>query len=185
MPDAPRQCGPCTACCSELGIAEFRKFPGPPCIHLKPLSPVYGDANHHRCGIYKDRPAVCSRFRCAWLEGLGPTGGGRPDRSGLMIVVYPPKDDEPMSATITVIDARRCGDWNDPNSTIQTFIKELLRFGFSDIKIINRKTDGVIYIANGLIRQGKLHPQTNYEDLKFEAYDPPIGVVETAPVKET
>lgn len=171
-----RPCGSCSVCCSALGIDELQKKAGPPCVHLR--KPQFGD--QHRCTIYDRRPIACSRFYCAWAFGLGPTNNGRPDRSGLMIVIYPPDPDEdrPLSAVISIVDDRRCGPLDDETSLIRQFITHLLELGLTRITIINRTTGGVLYLADGLMRAGKLRPQKSYEDLSFDLVDgPPVGAV--------
>lgn len=73
-----RSCGSCTACCEVPSIAlpweekpQYQK-----CSKL-------GTGNH-ACGVYDERPDVCVRFRCLWLEGLG-TKDDRPDKAGLIL----------------------------------------------------------------------------------------------------
>ena len=76
----PRTCGDCRACCVVLGFearpgeAPFRKPHGEPCPHLVQIG----------CGIYPDRPPVCRRFRCGWLEAPNLPDALRPDRCGVL-----------------------------------------------------------------------------------------------------
>lgn len=56
----PRECGPCTACCTAEGVHELHKAPGDPCEYVCSRG----------CGIYERRPASCRDFRCLWLEGV-------------------------------------------------------------------------------------------------------------------
>ena len=74
-----RACGDCTACCTHLPIpagivGPAAKLAGAPCHHLSKSG----------CGIYDDRPAVCARFRCAWLAATDWPAAWRPDQSGLL-----------------------------------------------------------------------------------------------------
>ena len=54
-----RKCEECTMCCQYLGAEIYgHKFgDGTPCHFLSTS-----------CTIYKDRPAVCSNYICAWLD---------------------------------------------------------------------------------------------------------------------
>ena len=78
-----RGCGECRACCVVLGFdaqpdeSPFAKPAGEPCRHL-----CAGG-----CGIYADRPPVCRRFRCAWLQESSLAPSLRPDRWGVMFVM--------------------------------------------------------------------------------------------------
>jgi hypothetical protein len=78
-----RSCGECRACCVVLGFeagpdeASFAKPAGEPCRHLCPMG----------CSIYSDRPPVCRRFRCAWLQERSLPAALRPDRCGVMFAM--------------------------------------------------------------------------------------------------
>jgi Fe-S-cluster containining protein len=75
-------CGACHACCVVLPIREIDQKPaGVPCKHL---CPSQGGC----CGIYAERPDVCSGFECLWKMGFlkGPETY-RPDQIGLMFWV--------------------------------------------------------------------------------------------------
>jgi hypothetical protein len=56
-----RQCGDCTVCCEGwlTGSAHGKPFyPGRPCHFIGAQS----------CSIYNDRPEMCVKFTCLWLE---------------------------------------------------------------------------------------------------------------------
>lgn len=80
---AARECGACRACCVVLGFearpeeSPFDKPAGEPCPHL-------GAAG---CAIYSERPAVCRRFQCAWLQAPNLPAGLRPDRCGVLFAM--------------------------------------------------------------------------------------------------
>jgi hypothetical protein len=82
-PGASRTCGECRACCVTLGFeakpdeASFAKPAGEPCRHLCATG----------CGIYPDRPPVCRRFGCAWLQEPSLPASLRPDRSGVLFAM--------------------------------------------------------------------------------------------------
>jgi len=74
---AKRQCGPCTACCTELQIEapELHKKAGVRCSHLAA-----------GCSIYESRPGVCREFLCGWRLFAELTDDWRPDLSGVMMM---------------------------------------------------------------------------------------------------
>ena len=77
---APRECGECRACCVALGFdagpdeAPFSKPYGTPCPHLIQIG----------CGIYGERPPVCRRFQCGWIQAPNLPEALRPDRCGVL-----------------------------------------------------------------------------------------------------
>ena len=75
LPD--RECGDCTACCTELTVntPEFAKAAGTPCIHL----------SGQGCGIHAVRPRICRTWFCAWRRVASLPDEARPDRSGLLV----------------------------------------------------------------------------------------------------
>jgi hypothetical protein len=79
----PRSCGECRACCVSLGFqarageSPFDKPAGEPCPHLMP--PGAGG-----CRIYEERPPVCRRFQCGWLQAAHLPEALRPDRCGVL-----------------------------------------------------------------------------------------------------
>jgi hypothetical protein len=81
--ETPRTCGGCRACCITLGFearpeeSPFAKPAGEPCRHLCASG----------CGIYNDRPPVCRRFRCAWLQEATLPDSLRPDRCGVLFAM--------------------------------------------------------------------------------------------------
>jgi hypothetical protein len=78
-----RRCGECRACCITLGFsarqgeAAFDKPHGEPCPHLVQIG----------CGIYEERPPVCRRFQCGWLQAPNLPDALRPDRCGVLFCV--------------------------------------------------------------------------------------------------
>jgi hypothetical protein len=76
VPD--RDCGACTACCSELTIesAELKKVQGLLCPHC-----LAGNG----CAIYQTRPVVCREFHCQWRRYAWLDDSWRPDRSRIML----------------------------------------------------------------------------------------------------
>lgn len=72
-----RVCGPCTECCTVLGVTAIAKPAHEPCPHCtKGLG----------CHIYQDRPLSCARFRCLWLTGEGDRAM-RPDRTHAVLTL--------------------------------------------------------------------------------------------------
>jgi hypothetical protein len=80
VPD--RECGECTACCTELAITldGMRKLPGVTCEHC-----VAGGG----CAIYAARPAVCRDYHCLWRSIPQLPDSWRPDRSGFLFDFEP------------------------------------------------------------------------------------------------
>lgn len=82
--DPARICGPCTACCTALGVPELGKGEGERCRHL----------TGGGCGIYEERPGSCQSFECQWLRGLLEVdervdAGLRPDACGVVFDFRP------------------------------------------------------------------------------------------------
>jgi hypothetical protein len=69
-----RECGPCTACCTMLGVTELHKPVNVPCDY------VCGGG----CSIYLTRPPTCRNWSCDWKNGLIPDEELRPDRLGII-----------------------------------------------------------------------------------------------------
>ena len=80
---AKRSCGECRACCITLGFdakegeAAFTKPHGSPCRHLVQIG----------CAIYAERPPVCRRFQCGWLQAENLPDALRPDRCGVLFCI--------------------------------------------------------------------------------------------------
>src|SRR5205823_3357745 len=79
-PTNGRGCGECRACCVVLGFearpgeAPFAKPAGVACPHVCAAG----------CAIYAERPPVCVRFQCAWLQTPSLPAALRPDRCGVL-----------------------------------------------------------------------------------------------------
>lgn len=74
-----RECGPCTACCTVLGVEEIGKAAGVRCEYVAV-----------RCSIYGHRPGACAKYACMWLAGLGTDESIRPDVCGVMMTFETP-----------------------------------------------------------------------------------------------
>jgi hypothetical protein len=55
-----RECGPCSACCTSLGVPEIHKAQGQKCQQVK---------TGGGCEIYSRRPRACRDYQCEWLKG--------------------------------------------------------------------------------------------------------------------
>ena len=75
VPETPRTCGGCTACCTTHQVAEIDKKPGITC--------TFATAGTG-CACYISRPSGCVEFSCAWLKGYG-TSGDRPDITNIVL----------------------------------------------------------------------------------------------------
>ena len=69
---AGRECGACSLCCTLLRVEPLEKPAGRDCLHQ------CGEAG---CAIYSERPEICRRYACLWLQG-GLEDDERPDRTG-------------------------------------------------------------------------------------------------------
>jgi hypothetical protein len=106
-----RECGPCTACCTVMGVLELGKPYNVPCEHV-----CQGG-----CAIYKDRPRTCRSWECQWrcgfVEGMQET---RPDNLGAML------EWNPHVAAIEVWLLRQVSD--DKMAKIRRIADELFSF---------------------------------------------------------
>lgn len=84
-PDIGRQCGPCTACCTVMGVDEIGKKGGDRCEHV--IDKLYKLSDRAGCGIYESRPQSCRDFKCAWLWLDKLRNMERPDIVGIMLDV--------------------------------------------------------------------------------------------------
>jgi hypothetical protein len=74
-----KECGECTACCDGWLISNSygNKFGnGIPCLFLC----------DKKCSIYNTRPETCSKYQCAWSQGLFPDWM-KPTKSNVLISV--------------------------------------------------------------------------------------------------
>lgn len=77
-PPVPRECGPCTLCCTVFRVEELGKPVHVPCSHVCASG----------CAIYAQRPLSCRDFTCGWLRGV-MRPEDRPDRVGVVFVPAP------------------------------------------------------------------------------------------------
>lgn len=92
-----RSCGKCVACCVYFPVSELDKKAYTPCRMLKERKEMQTDSDgmplmfpisyrlgtEKNCTSHRTRPAVCSGYFCAWLEGQGEEGD-RPDKAGII-----------------------------------------------------------------------------------------------------
>lgn len=71
-----RSCGTCSACCRWPEIPALAKPQGETCPRL--------DACGYGCTQYFERPDLCRRYECAWVQGHGGIGD-QPDKAGVLI----------------------------------------------------------------------------------------------------
>lgn len=84
MAASERACGDCSLCCVVLRVDELEKLGGVRCRELR--SPEAARALGGGCGIHERPPAICRRYRCAWLQGHFEEDD-RPDRLGAVLDV--------------------------------------------------------------------------------------------------
>lgn len=158
-----RQCGPCSACCTYLGIEELQKPSNVTCKHLT-------GAGHAKCSIYANRPEACRKYKCSWLEGMGPEWL-KPNRSGILITVYPAEDNsgKPV-ATVNIFDESKTTDFK-----IKEVVVQLLMLGCIEVRQIHIQRMTGRMFKNGNVYECKMLPPEGYESLTFEMNDQPIG----------
>ncbi len=75
VPIEGRECGPCKACCTVVGVEELAKPMRQPCQYECEAG----------CGIYEQRPGSCQTYSCMWLNGtLAGDTRRRPDVLGMI-----------------------------------------------------------------------------------------------------
>jgi hypothetical protein len=90
-----RECGSCTACCTELAIVtdEMKKPCGVACEHC-----VGGG-----CAIYATRPQLCRDYYCVWRSIPDMPDSWRPDRSGVLLMHEAPVAGYPAPFGISIV----------------------------------------------------------------------------------
>lgn len=86
-----RRCGPCTECCSAVGVPELEKPPHAKC----------GFVIKQGCGIYEKRPESCRTFKCVWLEEGTFHRKDRPDKIGMVVATQNTPDGMALAAFVT------------------------------------------------------------------------------------
>ena len=129
MGASTRECGPCSACCTVIGVPELGKRMYEPCEHLCEAG----------CGIYAERPGSCRTFECQWLRGVLEVDGTidtelRPDACGVIF------DYQPLTASEDVFTAWEvepgASASGEPRSIIQGLAERFL------VMIVTRGPDG-------------------------------------------
>lgn len=72
-----RHCGPCTLCCTVMGVVDLKPEP-------KPAGTRCPHECSRGCRVYQDRPKTCGDFECIWLQGAAPKAW-RPDKVGFVL----------------------------------------------------------------------------------------------------
>lgn len=136
LPLAARACGPCTVCCTVVGVAEIGKGLRERCAHDTGVS----------CGIYAERPESCRTFSCLWLLGMfGPEG--RPDKLGVMIdagEILDTKTGEKQ--TILVVWEAKTGGFFNAQVIVPGFFE---RFASRGKKVLVMMADGQVLNFDG------------------------------------
>ena len=120
-----RSCGECSACCTALKVPELGKGEREPCVHAKQI------VGTRRCLVYENRPDSCRKFRCAWLDGVGPVAA-RPDKTDIILVLTESK----FGPTVQAFEMRDNAHLRPTNAEV---IERLVRKG---IVVVIFKTDG-------------------------------------------
>jgi hypothetical protein len=91
-----RECGECTACCSEIAIDDPQLS--------KPAGRACANCGATGCAIYDVRPRSCRAWFCAWRRLADLADQLRPDRSGLMACLMErPGDANPLLRLYIVV----------------------------------------------------------------------------------
>lgn len=75
-----RECGSCTLCCKVYHVPEINKVAGKWCEYCTPGK---------GCGIYETRPTQCREFHCLWLTEASLAPAWKPERSKMVLSVFP------------------------------------------------------------------------------------------------
>lgn len=73
-----RECGDCKVCCGgwlSIDVYGSKVYQGKPCRFV-------GDRG---CSIYKERPDVCVKYKCAWLANTDVPGWLKPNQCGAIL----------------------------------------------------------------------------------------------------
>jgi hypothetical protein len=76
----PRECGSCGMCCKLFHIPAVEKPAGKWCRHW---------AAGAGCSIRPDRPQQCRDFFCLWMTDPSVADAWKPDRSRIVLSVFP------------------------------------------------------------------------------------------------
>lgn len=123
-----RSCGPCTACCTLMGVEEINKAIYTRCDKLCASG----------CSIYADRPPSCADFACAWLveqEGL-LRNMERPDQVGVMLDITEP--DAELGQALIAREVRK-GAFDE--DAAKSMLKRLSKRG---LIVLQREMSGVM-----------------------------------------
>lgn len=145
-----RQCGDCSACCYTHGVEEINKPKYTACAQQC----ISGG-----CLIYQQKPDSCTRFECAWHEGIIGNEEHRPDITGLVFWSMHPSNWRRGFKTLNVIEGE-----DDAHLTPQgqAFMKNVLSQGWVLILRsrttkpmlqyhINRAVPGIEYLVEELV----------------------------------
>ncbi|WP_146686454.1 hypothetical protein [Bradyrhizobium canariense] len=77
---AGRECGTCTLCCKVYHVPEIGKVAGKWCQHCTPGT---------GCAIHETSPAQCRDFNCLWRTEATLTPAWKPERSKMVLSIYP------------------------------------------------------------------------------------------------
>lgn len=148
-----RSCGECSACCFTHEIEALKKPTRTACQHM---------CNEGGCAIYDSKPEECTRFECAWLEGLAGEDSHRPDQNGLVVWSMHPSRWRRGFKTLNVMESA-----DDAHATPagQALLRSLLTDGWVLILRsintqpmlqyhINREVSGVEYLIEELVDVG-------------------------------
>jgi hypothetical protein len=75
-----RECGTCTLCCKVYHVPEVPKLAGKWCQHCTP---------GRGCAIHPTRPQQCRDFNCLWLTEATITPAWKPERSKMVLSIFP------------------------------------------------------------------------------------------------
>jgi hypothetical protein len=104
-------CGECHVCCLVLDIKKSDGF-----YKDKPIGELCKYVANNQCSIYENKPSVCSKFKCFWLQAAESIKDlpeiWRPDFSNIIVTSHN-IDDKPLVKIIEVkagsIDLSRPG----------------------------------------------------------------------------
>lgn len=139
-----RECGNCTACCTQLNVPEYDAPVGVTCSNCKVIGADAG------CTIHTTRHQVCRNFSCLWLMQEQIPDALRPDRSHVLFEL-------PAGAKTYVghIDPAFPDAYNEPG--VRVLIQKITEAGNAVVLHLGAGRDRIYALPAGLTKEEVQH----------------------------